>query len=134
MATIATSDFLLLTYPHRSLNFSLKNGLRFHYMCKLQGVRSACRLGYVDLDFECCTVCPILPGLMGIWQKQLGKMVEHQNLSQHNPGLRPVGSPCMPVLTPLYRRRRSRPRSTTTSSGALTWTQHPRRRRRQRRW
>ena len=39
---------------------------------------------------------------MGIWQKQLGKMVEHQNLSQHNPGLRPVGSPCIPVLTPLY--------------------------------
>ena len=26
----------------------------------------------VEMDFECSTVCPILPGLMGIWQKGLG--------------------------------------------------------------
>ena len=26
----------------------------------------------VEIDFECSTVCPILPGLMGIWQKGLG--------------------------------------------------------------
>ena len=30
------------------------------------------QLGWVDLDFECSTVCPILPGLKGIWQKWLG--------------------------------------------------------------
>ena len=30
-------------------------------------------LGWVDLNFECSTVCPILPRLMGIWQKELGK-------------------------------------------------------------
>ena len=29
-------------------------------------------LGWVDMDFECSTVCPILLGLMGIWQKRLG--------------------------------------------------------------
>ena len=29
-------------------------------------------LGWVDYDFECFTVCPILPGLTGIWQKRLG--------------------------------------------------------------
>ena len=29
-------------------------------------------LEWVDLDFECSTVCPILPGLMVIWQKGLG--------------------------------------------------------------
>ena len=42
----------------------------------LQGVPCARRLGFVDLDFECSTVCPTLLGLMGIWQKWLGKMVE----------------------------------------------------------
>ena len=30
-------------------------------------------LGWVDLDFECSTVCPIMSGLMGIWQKGLSK-------------------------------------------------------------
>ena len=42
-------------------------------------------LGCVDLDFEYLPV-PILPGLMGIWQKRLGKMVEQRNQSQSNPG------------------------------------------------
>ena len=28
-------------------------------------------LGWVDLDFGCSTVCPILPRLIGIWQKWL---------------------------------------------------------------
>ena len=53
---------------------------------KLQGVPCARRLGFVDLDFECSTVCPTLLGLMGIWQKRLGKMVEQRNQSQSNPG------------------------------------------------
>ena len=39
-------------------------------------------LGLVDLNFTCSTVCPILPGLMGTWQKRLGKMVELPNQSQ----------------------------------------------------
>ena len=29
-------------------------------------------LGWVDLNFERCTFCPILPGLMGNWQKRVG--------------------------------------------------------------
>ena len=52
-------------------------------------------LGWLDLDFECSTVCPILPGLMGIWQKGLGKTVEHRNPSQPSPGPRPDGPPCI---------------------------------------
>ena len=28
-------------------------------------------LGWVDLDLRCSTVCPILPGLIGIWPKRL---------------------------------------------------------------
>ena len=40
-------------------------------------VQGELRLGFVDLDFECFTVCLTLLGLMGFWQKQLGKMGEH---------------------------------------------------------
>ena len=47
----------------------------------LQGVSSELRLGFVDLDFECSTVCLTQPGLKIIWQKWLGKMVEHRNQS-----------------------------------------------------
>ena len=43
------------------------------YLRSLQGVPSARALGWIDLDFECSTVCPILTWLMGIWQKRLGK-------------------------------------------------------------
>ena len=46
---------------------------------KVQGVPCARRLGCVDFDFECSTACPTLLGLLGIWQKWLGKMVEHRN-------------------------------------------------------
>ena len=45
-------------------------------------------LGWVDLYFGCCTVCPNLPWLKVIWQKrpvQMGNMVEHLNQSQPNP-------------------------------------------------
>ena len=44
-------------------------------------------LGWVDLYSGCSTVCPILPGQLGVLQ--LGKMAEHQNQSQPNPGPRP---------------------------------------------
>ena len=42
---------------------------------QIQAVPSTRGMGWVDLNFECSIVCPILPGLMGIWQKQLDKMV-----------------------------------------------------------
>ena len=32
---------------------------------------------------------------MGIWQKQVGKLVEHRNQSQPNPGQRADGTPCI---------------------------------------
>ena len=38
----------------------------------IQGVPSAPGLGWVELDLECSIVCPIQPGLVGIWQKWLG--------------------------------------------------------------
>ena len=45
-------------------------------------------LVWVDVYFECSTVCPVLPGLIGIWQKQQGKRAEP------NPGARADGRPC----------------------------------------
>ena len=38
----------------------------------LQSVPSARGVGWVDINFDCSTVCPIVPGMMGIWQKPLG--------------------------------------------------------------
>ena len=40
-------------------------------MYRMQGVPCARRLGFVDLDFECSTVCTTLLGLMVIWQRWL---------------------------------------------------------------
>ena len=45
----------------------------------LQGVPFARSLGWVDLNFECSIFCPILPGLMGIWQKRLGRRARWWN-------------------------------------------------------
>ena len=51
-------------------------------------------LGWVDLDFECSTVCKKnLLVLMGTWHKGLGKWVEHRNSSQQNPGPLPDRPP-----------------------------------------
>ena len=36
-------------------------------------------LDWVDLKFECSTVCLILPGLVGIWQEQLGSWARQWN-------------------------------------------------------
>ena len=44
----------------------------------IQGDSSNHGLGWVYLNFECSTVCPILLGLLGIWQKQLGKTMNIQ--------------------------------------------------------
>ena len=45
----------------------------------LQGVPSGQRLGLVDFEFDCSTVSPTLPRLVGIWQKWLGKWEEWRN-------------------------------------------------------
>ena len=58
----------------------------------LQGDSSDQELGWMDLIFGCSTTCPILLGLMGIWQKWLAscsKIVEHPNQSQPNPDQQP---------------------------------------------
>ena len=60
----------------------------------LQGVPSSRGLGWVDLNFQCSTVCPIRPGLIGVWQKRLGKMAEHPNISQSIPVPGAHGTPC----------------------------------------
>ena len=36
-------------------------------------------LGWVDFKFDCSTVCLILPGLMGVWQKRLGSWARRWN-------------------------------------------------------
>ena len=36
-------------------------------------------LGWVDLNFDYSTVCLILPGLMGVWQKWLGSWARWWN-------------------------------------------------------
>ena len=46
---------------------------------EVQGVPSELRLGFVDLDFQCSTVCPTLLGVMGIWQKRLGSWTRWWN-------------------------------------------------------
>ena len=54
-------------------------------------------LGWVDLDFDCSTVCPILLGLVWIWQKWLSTWARWWNIpnqSQPNPGLLGDGSLC----------------------------------------
>ena len=64
------TDAILLCYEAFNANAELIFAL-IGIEC-IQGVPSELRLGFVDLDFECSTVCPILPGRMGIWQKRLG--------------------------------------------------------------
>ena len=52
---------------------------RSYKQMHLQGVPSARGLGLVDLNFEYSTVCPILPRLMAIWQKRLGRWARRWN-------------------------------------------------------
>ena len=66
-------------------------------MLKICYVPCPRRLGFVDLDFECFTVCPTLLGADGNLAeaaRQLGKLVEDRNQCQPNPGLRGHGTPC----------------------------------------
>ena len=39
----------------------------------LQGVTPACELGWVDLNFQCSSVCRIMPGLMSIVAEAAGQ-------------------------------------------------------------
>ena len=55
--------------------FNLSNRIGFCPFYSVQGVPSELRLGFVDLDFKCSTVCPTMLGLMGIWQKQLARLL-----------------------------------------------------------
>ena len=64
----------------------------------MQGDSSGRELGFVDLDFEFSTVCPFYGNLEEA-AEQLGKMVEHQNQSQPNLGLRADESICRATPT-----------------------------------
>ena len=55
------------------------SGSKAGIIAPLQGVPSARGLGLVDLNFEYSTVCPILPRLMAIWQKRLGRWARRWN-------------------------------------------------------
>ena len=46
------------------------------------------------MDFECSTVCPTLPGLMGIWQKQLGSWARWWNTELKVTGHSTLGTSC----------------------------------------
>ena len=62
-----------------------QKSMSLSYICALgkvinvQGVPSGRGLGWVELNFECSTVCPIMPGLMGTWQKRLGSRIRWRN-------------------------------------------------------
>ena len=45
----------------------------------IQGVISGRKLGLVDLEFDCSTVCSTLPRLEEIWQKRLGSWAKWWN-------------------------------------------------------
>ena len=36
-------------------------------------------LGWVGIDFSCANICPVLLGLLGIWQKRLCSRVRWRN-------------------------------------------------------
>ena len=60
---------------------------------------------WVDFDFVCSTVCPILIGLITICQNQLGSQAICWNihiLSQPNPGLRLDGTHCIFAMSPSW--------------------------------
>ena len=54
-------------------------------------------LGWVDLDFEFSTVCPILPWLMGIQQKGLGKWARWWNTEIQDSPTQVRDQMCHPV-------------------------------------
>ena len=75
----------LATLSHLAANFarswlscslpvidSLQFGLFARHLLLYRVVHLVANLGWVDMNFDYSTVCLILPGLMGVWQKRLG--------------------------------------------------------------
>ena len=65
--------------------------------CKYRVTHLLANLGWVDLDFDCSTVCLILLQLVGIWPEaaeQLARWWNIPNQSQPNTGLPGDWSPC----------------------------------------
>ena len=73
---------------------------------EIQGVSSARGLGWVDFIFACSTVCPILPGTVGILQKRMGSWARWWNMQikvNPTPVHVQMGHPvlcCKPVISP----------------------------------
>ena len=68
-----------------------------HDHCKYRVTHLLANLGWVDLDFDCSTVCLILLQLVGIWPEaaeQLARWWNIPNQSQPNTGLPGDWSPC----------------------------------------
>ena len=58
---------------------------------------SICLDSWVDNDFGCSTLCLVLPGLMGSWQKWLSRWARWWNIpnpTQPNPTIWGDGPPC----------------------------------------
>ena len=81
MATLLTSCHF--QNNNASLQFSeklaenLSNMYKPYSLTKYRVTKVVGDMGWVDFDFGCYTVFPILLGQMGIWQNPLGNMVEH---------------------------------------------------------
>ena len=91
-------------FEHRCLIFHLNSPLVPMFEMGVRQFRYRvthllANLGWVDLDFDSSTVCSILHGLVGIWQKRLSSWARWWNIpnqSQPNPGSPGDGSPCIP--------------------------------------
>ena len=60
----------------------------------IQGVPSARGQGWVNLNFECFANSAWADGNLAEAAGQMGKMVEHPNQNQPNPGPQADGTPC----------------------------------------
>ena len=70
----AVAVTLYINYPWLHLSYLLfTSGLQFYSgLSFYRVIHLLWDFGWVDLDFGCCTVCPILLGLMGTWPRWLG--------------------------------------------------------------
>ena len=102
----SSATFPLLILFHRRSMYSITQKIILHCnspasdrqrtIHAIRGVPSARGLGLVDLHFECSPVFPLLPRLMGIWQKWLGSWVRCWNTQiKVNPRADGSGTPCI---------------------------------------